>query len=95
MSLSGNVRGFSVSGDYRHCNICKLHEIFSFRSYIISKSFMGVLFVVSKDCFFWCVGIWILFQGKLFPLLICMERTVSQFYSIVLMYVNLLVASVL
>jgi len=95
MSLSGNVRGFSVSGDYRHCSICKLHEIFSCRSYIISNSFMCVLCVVSKDCFFWCVGNWILFQGKLFPVLICMERTVSQLYSIVFMYMILLVASVL
>jgi hypothetical protein len=94
MSLSGNVHGFSVSGDYRHCSICKLHEIFSYRSYMISNSFMLVLCVVSKDCFFWCIGNCILFQGKLFPVLICMERTVSQFYSFVFMYVNLLVSCV-
>jgi hypothetical protein len=95
MSLSGNVRGFSVSGDYRHCSICKLHEIFSYRSYIISNNFMCVLCVVSKNCFFWCVGNWFSFRRKLYPVLICMERTVSQFYSSVFMYVNLLIASVL
>lgn len=92
MSLSDSVHGFSVSGDYRHCSICKLHEIFSYRSYIISGGFMRVLCAVSKDCFFWCVGNCILFQGKLFPVLICVGRIVSQFYSIVFMYVNLRVA---
>jgi len=95
MSLSGNVHGFSVSGDSRHCSIYKLHEIFSYRSYIISNGSLRVLCVVSKDCFFWCVGNCILFQGKLFPVLICVGRTVSQFYSIVFIYVNLLIASVL